>query len=89
MDFADRKIETADLVVNYIREGKGAPLVLLHGWPEFGRSYKKNIGPLAQHFDVIVPDLRGFGDTRRRDGKDVEKTTAQILSADLTAFSTR
>ena len=86
MDFADRKIETPELVVNYMREGKGAPLVLLHGWPEFGRSYKKNIGPLAAHFDVIVPDLRGFGDTRRRDGKDVEKTTAQILSNDLAAF---
>ena len=86
MDFADRKIETPDLAVNYIREGSGAPLVLLHGWPEFGRSYKKNIGPLAAHFDVIVPDLRGFGGTRRRDGKDIEKTTAGILGADLTAF---
>ena len=85
-DFADHRIETADLVVNYLREGSGPPLVLLHGWPEFCRSWKKNITALAARFDVIAPDLRGFGDTRRRDGKPAEKTTAGLLSADLTAF---
>ena len=85
-DFADHRIETADLVVNYLREGSGPPLVLLHGWPEFCRSWKKNITALAARFDVIAPDLRGFGDTRRKDGKPAEKTTAGLLSADLTAF---
>src|SRR6516164_10572820 len=85
-DFADHRIETADLVVNFLREGSGPPLVLLHGWPEFCRSWKKNITALAARFDVIAPDLRGFGDTRRKDGKPAEKTTAGLLSADLTAF---
>src|SRR6516162_5950993 len=85
-DFADHRIETADLVVNYLREGSGPPLVLLHGWPEFCRSWKKNITALAERFDVIAPDLRGFGDTRRKDGKPAEKTTAGLLSDDLTAF---
>src|SRR6516225_4194337 len=85
-DFADHRIETADLVVNYLREGSGPPLVLLHGWPEFCRSWKKNITALAARFDVIAPDLRGFGDTRRKDGKPAEKTTAGLLSADLAAF---
>jgi len=35
--------------------------VLLHGWPEFWYVWRKNIGPLSEHFDVVAPDLRGFG----------------------------
>jgi pimeloyl-ACP methyl ester carboxylesterase len=86
VDFKDHKIETSDLSVNYLREGKGPPLILLHGWPEFGRAWKENIPALAERFDVIVPELRGFGGTRRRDGAPVENTTADILTTDLKEF---
>ena len=51
--------------VHYVRHGAGLPLVLLHGWPEFWLSWRKNIGPLSEHFDVVAPDLRGFGDTQK------------------------
>jgi pimeloyl-ACP methyl ester carboxylesterase len=43
---------------------KGVPLVCVHGWPETKRIYWKVIAPLvAAGFEVIVPDLRGFGDS--------------------------
>ena len=46
-----------------MREGEGGfPLLLLHGWPETMRIWWRNIRPLADAgFEVIVPDLRGFG----------------------------
>jgi pimeloyl-ACP methyl ester carboxylesterase len=49
----------------YVREGTGGiPLLLVHGWPETKRIYWKVIAPLAKAgFEVIVPDLRGFGDS--------------------------
>src|SRR5438128_7075499 len=49
----------------YIRAGTGGyPLLLVHGWPETKRIWWRNIAPLAAAgFDVIVPDLRGFGDS--------------------------
>jgi pimeloyl-ACP methyl ester carboxylesterase len=47
----------------YLREGVGGrPLLLLHGYPETMRIWWRNIAPLAAAgFEVIVPDLRGFG----------------------------
>ena len=56
-----------DLKVHYVRHGKGEPLFLIHGWPEFWYAWHKNIPVLAEHFNVIVPDLRGFGDTEKPD----------------------
>src|SRR4051812_9309409 len=60
MQIAERQVATAELSINYLRAGAGPPLVLLHGWPEFCRVWRKNIPALAEQFDVIAPDLRGF-----------------------------
>ena len=49
----------------YVREDPGGvPLLLVHGWPESKRIWWRVIAPLAAAgFEVIVPDLRGFGDS--------------------------
>src|SRR4051794_41768860 len=62
--FAVQRAEVREGVsVAYLREGAGGyPLVLVHGWPETMRIWWRNIAPLAEAgFEVIVPDLRGFG----------------------------
>ena len=39
----------------------GPPVLLLHGFPEDSRAWKKQIGPLARAgFRVVAPDLRGY-----------------------------
>ncbi|HEX2851169.1 MAG TPA: alpha/beta hydrolase [Acidimicrobiales bacterium] len=47
----------------FVHEGRGGvPLLLVHGWPETSRIWWRNIAPLAAAgFEVIAPDLRGFG----------------------------
>src|SRR3954471_12884052 len=49
----------------YDHEGAGGvPLLLVHGWPETRRIWGRNTGALAAAgFEVIAPDLRGFGDS--------------------------
>jgi pimeloyl-ACP methyl ester carboxylesterase len=42
----------------------GKPLLLVHGWPETRRIWERNVEPLAEAgFEVVAPDLRGFGDS--------------------------
>ena len=49
----------------YVREGVGGtPILLIHGYPETKRIWWRNIEPLAgAGFEVIAPDLRGYGDS--------------------------
>lgn len=49
--------------LSYDRSGKGTPLVLIHGFP-LDLSIWDSVVPLLENdFDVIVPDLRGFGES--------------------------
>ncbi|HEU5150987.1 MAG TPA: alpha/beta hydrolase [Iamia sp.] len=49
----------------FVREGVGGrPLLLVHGYPETKRIWWRVIEPLAEAgYEVIVPDLRGYGDS--------------------------
>ena len=47
--------------IHYVVQGEGAPVILLHGWPEFWYSWREQIPVLSERFQVIVPDMRGFG----------------------------
>jgi pimeloyl-ACP methyl ester carboxylesterase len=49
----------------YDVEGDGPAVVCLHGWPGDRTDYRR-LRPLLQGFRVVVPDLRGFGESDRR-----------------------
>jgi pimeloyl-ACP methyl ester carboxylesterase len=49
----------------YERHGAGHPVVLLHGWPGSRRDYRDLVPRLRDEADLVVPDLRGFGESDR------------------------
>lgn len=51
--------------MHYVTAGSGEPLLLLHGTPKTHYYWYKLIPLLTEHFTVVAPDLRGFGDTDR------------------------
>jgi pimeloyl-ACP methyl ester carboxylesterase len=65
----------------YDRAGAGPPAVLLHGWPGDRRDYRQVVPRLAG-LDVVVPDLRGFGesDKHRLDPAAAYSAAAQARS---------
>lgn len=62
-DWNHQTVQLGEGAVHYVREGAGPVVFLLHGWPEFWWGWHHNIPALAEDFDVIAPDLRGFGDS--------------------------
>ena len=83
VDWQGARVETAELSINVARAGKGPPVVFLHGWPEFNRTWLHNIPVLADRFDCIAPDLRGFGRTVSKVARAPDGTPPQLLARDL------
>jgi len=61
MQWTHRTAVVNSIHIHYVTYGQGAPVILLHGWPEFWYSWRKQIPVLGERFEVIVPDMRGFG----------------------------
>jgi pimeloyl-ACP methyl ester carboxylesterase len=58
----ERDIELeSGLHINYLRAGRGEPLLLLHGIGHSARAWDRVIQPLAEHHDVIALDMPGCG----------------------------
>ena len=55
-------------VINTLIGGKGPPLLLIHGHPETHVCWRKIAGKLAEHYTVVLTDLRGYGDSSKPEG---------------------
>ena len=67
-DVRYQDVGTADIA--YRTFGAGEPLLLVHGWPLSGFTFRKLIPRLAARFACTVVDLPGAGSTRWREGND-------------------
>jgi 3-oxoadipate enol-lactonase len=56
-----KKVQVNNIALAYERMGKGKPLMLIHGYPLDHTSWNEAASLLENDFDVILPDLRGFG----------------------------
>lgn len=65
MDY--RYINIKEKLIAYITEGQGAPVVLLHGWPQSSHVWHKVISTLAAHHRVVLIDLPGLGESQSYD----------------------
>jgi pimeloyl-ACP methyl ester carboxylesterase len=72
--------------LHYVRHGQGQAVLLIHGWPGFWFEWNKNILPLAEHFDVIAPDMRGFAYSSKPDLPPEEGYTDMAMADDLAAL---
>jgi pimeloyl-ACP methyl ester carboxylesterase len=65
-----RVVELGHRFISYVDEGRGEPLVLLHGIPTWGFLWSGLLSALAMTHRVLIPDLLGYGYSDRRDGFD-------------------
>lgn len=61
--FERKRVTTSGTEINLVVGGSGPALLLLHGYPQTHVIWHKVAPLLAQHFTVVVPDLRGYGDS--------------------------
>ena len=66
--FRYESVDTRGARINVAIGGEGPPLLLLHGNPLTHVSWHRIAPALAEHFTVVAPDLRGYGDSSKPDG---------------------
>ncbi|AYV48565.1 alpha/beta hydrolase [Caulobacter flavus] len=77
-----RAVNGLDLVVVEAGPADGAPVILLHGFPEFWWGWRRQIAALAQAgYRVIAPNLRGYAGSAAP--KPVASYHLDILAADV------
>lgn len=59
--FETRELAVGDSSVFYRIKGNGPPLLLLHGYPQTSAMWHAVAPALAETYQVICPDLRGYG----------------------------
>src|ERR1700678_1349703 len=82
-------IRTPTVEIAYETSGPvtGAPVVLLHGWPSDPRDHDGVAAALAASgCHVLVPWLRGFGNTKFLDPKTARSGQQASVGADLRDF---
>jgi pimeloyl-ACP methyl ester carboxylesterase len=84
-----KRIDAGELEVAYADEGPrdGTPVLLLHGWPYDIHSFV-NVAPILAkaRFRVIVPHLRGYGDTQFKSAETPRNGQQAALASDAIAL---
>src|SRR4051812_18530532 len=63
--FAEHNTEVNGVRIHYAIGGKASPVVLLHGYAQTSHMWNPIMPLLAENHTVIVPDLRGAGDSAK------------------------
>src|SRR5476651_419663 len=85
MDLTHHHITVNGIDLHYVEAGRGPLIVLLHGFPEFWYSWRKQIPALADAgFRVVAPDLRGYNESSKPPNVDDYRLT--LVAADIAAL---
>jgi haloacetate dehalogenase len=66
--FERRRVDVEGTTIHLRTAGRGPALLLLHGYPQTHAMWHRVAPRLAERFSVVVPDLRGYGDSGKPRG---------------------
>lgn len=80
------EVSVRGIRLHVARAGRGPPLLLLHGWPEFWLTWAPVMQRLGARHHLIAPDLRGFGDSEKPDPGPSDQAGAEVHAEDMLAL---
>ncbi|MFW9779347.1 MAG: alpha/beta fold hydrolase [Candidatus Heimdallarchaeota archaeon] len=80
-DWKHNFIDIGEIRLHYVEQGTGDLIILLHGFPDFWYTWRKQIPSLSEHYRVVAPDLRGYNKSSKPEG--VDQYTTHFLVQDI------
>jgi haloacetate dehalogenase len=81
--FDSRVVETTGAAIHIEDGGDGPPLALLHGYPQTHVAWHEVAPALTDQFSVVVPDLRGYGDSVGPEHPDTTDYSNRTMALDI------
>ncbi|MGI9455763.1 MAG: alpha/beta fold hydrolase [Aeoliella sp.] len=75
--------QSGNVKIHYVTAGEGPLLVMIHGFPDYWYTWRKQIPELAKSFQVVAIDQRGYNKSDQPEG--VENYTIDKLVGDVQA----
>ena len=75
--------KSGDVKIHYVTQGEGPLVVMIHGFPDYWYTWRRQIPELAKHFQVVAIDQRGYNRSDQPDG--VENYAMSKLVDDVKA----
>lgn len=83
-NFTRQQLQVNGVSINLRHGGNGPPLLLLHGFPQTHVIWHKVADRLAQHYTLVMPDLRGYGDSSKPQGAvDHGNYSKRVMAQDM------
>ncbi|MDA7977765.1 MAG: alpha/beta hydrolase [Pirellulales bacterium] len=76
-------VDSGGVKIHYVTMGNGPLLVMIHGFPDYWYSWRKQMPALAEHFQVVAVDQRGYNLSDKPEG--VSEYAMPKLVGDLVA----
>jgi len=84
-ELTQRSLSVNGIQMHIAEQGTGPLVILCHGWPELGRSWRHQLRALAAAgFHAVAPDMRGYGRTDAPN--DIAAYTILHLVGDVVAL---
>jgi haloacetate dehalogenase len=77
---------TEGVRLNVAHGGEGTPVVLLHGFPQTHLMWREVARELAEDHLVVVPDLRGYGESDKPVEGDPTTYSKRTMAADVVSL---
>jgi len=79
--FSRARLTVNGTTINTVRGGAGAPVLLLHGYPQSHAIWHRVAPALAERFTVVCSDLRGYGDSGKPRSDDSHEPYSKRATA--------
>ena len=82
--FRTRRMRVNGVTIHMETGGEGPPVLMLHGYPQSHVMWHRIAPQLAQHYTVVCPDLRGYGDSSKPKGlPDHSNYSKRVMAQDM------
>ena len=83
-NFTHAQLQVNGVTINLHHGGNGPPLLLLHGYPQTHVIWHAIADELAKHYTLVMPDLRGYGDSSKPPGlQDHGNYSKRVMAQDM------